>query len=111
MRTLLTPNEVAVLANTPKSVVEKVVEQKILASPQTARSRRRSLPLYTVAVAAAAAKSLGRRLTVGDKKLVARELAGLSPAALKTAECKIASNNDPTRFVVQGIGVVDKSSI
>lgn len=86
--TILTPNEVAVLADTPKSVVEKAVEQKVLASPR-ARSKRRFLPLHAVTIAAAA-KSLGRRLTVSDKKLVARELSRLSPAALKTAKIEVA---------------------
>ena len=35
-------------------------------------------------------KSLGRRLTVNDKRLVARKLAALSPSALKTAEIEVA---------------------
>ena len=89
MQIFLTPNEVAVLAQAPKRVVEKAVEQKILAVPRAARSKRRFLPLHAVAVAAAA-KSLGRRLTVSDKKLVARALARLSPAALKTAKIEVA---------------------
>jgi uncharacterized protein (DUF433 family) len=104
MRALLTPNEVAVLADTSKSVVEKAVEQKVLASPQSARSRRRFLPLHAVAVAAAA-KSLGRRLTVGDKKLVARELARLSPAALKTAKIEVAPS------VVLHIGSLTRDAV
>jgi len=104
MRALLTPNEVAVLADTPKSVVEKAVEQKFLASLRNPRSRRRSLPLYAVALAAAA-KSLGRRLTVGDKKLGARELAGLSPAALKTAEIEVVPS------VVLHIGSLTKAAV
>jgi hypothetical protein len=54
MRALLTPNEVAVLADTPKSVVEKAVEQEVVASPRNARSRRRSLALHAAAGAAAA---------------------------------------------------------
>jgi uncharacterized protein (DUF433 family) len=104
MRALLTPNEVAVLADTPKTVVEKAVEQKILVSPRTARSRRRSLPLYAVAVAAAA-KSLGRRLTVDDKKLIARELAGLSSAGLRTAEIEVAPS------VVLHIGSLTRDAV
>jgi uncharacterized protein (DUF433 family) len=86
---LLTPNEVAVLANTSKTVVEKALEQKVLGRPRSSRARPRLLPLYAVAVAAAV-KSLGRRLTVNDKKLVARRLAQLSPAALKTAEIEVS---------------------
>jgi len=104
MRALLTPNEVAVLADAPKTVVEKAVEQKVLPSPRNVRSKRRSLPLYSVAIAAAA-KSLGRRLTVGDKKLVARELAGLSPAALKTAEIEVAPS------VVLHIGSLTRDAV
>jgi uncharacterized protein (DUF433 family) len=104
MRALLTPNEVAVLADAPRSVVEKAVEQKVLVSPRSARSKRRLLPLHAVAVAAAA-KSLGRRLTVSDKKLVARELAGLSPAALKTAKVEIAPS------VVLHIGSLTRAAV
>jgi uncharacterized protein (DUF433 family) len=87
--TLLTPNEVAVLADSSKSVVEKAVEQNVLTSARGAHAKGRFLPLHAVAFAAAA-KSLGRRLTVSDKKLVARELAGLSPAALKTVKIEVA---------------------
>jgi uncharacterized protein (DUF433 family) len=86
---LLTPNEVAALADTSKTVVEKALEQKVLSVRRGAAGDRRLLPLHAVALAAAA-KSLGRRLTVSDKRLVARKLAALSPAALKTAEIEVA---------------------
>jgi uncharacterized protein (DUF433 family) len=102
--TLLTPNEVAVLANTSKSVVEKAVEQRVLASARGVHAKGRFLPLHAVAVAAAA-KSLGRRLTVSDKKLVARELASLSPAALKTAKIEVAPS------VVLHIGSLAREAI
>jgi uncharacterized protein (DUF433 family) len=102
--TLLTPNEVAVLADTRKSVVEKAVEQKVLASAQSARAKTRFLPLHAVAVAAAA-KTLGRRLTVSDKRLVARELARLSPAAMKTAKIEVAPS------VVVHIGSLAREAI
>jgi uncharacterized protein (DUF433 family) len=85
---LLTPNEVAALADTSKTVVEKALEQKVLGAAR-APAARRLLPLHAVALAVAV-KSLGRRLTVSDKKLVARELARLSPADLKTAEIEVA---------------------
>ena len=85
-------------------MVEKAVEQKVLASPRSARSKRRLLPLHAVAVAAAA-KSLGRRLTVSDKKLVARELARLSPAALKTAKIEVAPS------VVLHIGSLTRAAV
>lgn len=85
---LLSPNEVAILAETSSSVVEKALEQKVLRA-QSSRASGRLLPLHAVALAATV-KSLGRRLTVNDKKLVARKLAALSPAALKTAEIEVA---------------------
>ena len=86
---LLTPNEVAALAATSKTVVEKALEQDVFRARRGSRGDRRLLPLHAVAVAAAV-KSLGRRLTVSDKKLVARKLAALPPAALKTAEIEVA---------------------
>jgi uncharacterized protein (DUF433 family) len=86
---LLTPNEVAALATTSKTVVEKALEQKVFGAGRGPRDNRRLLPLHAVAVAAAV-KSLGRRMTVNDKKLVARKLASLSPTDLKIAEVEIA---------------------
>jgi uncharacterized protein (DUF433 family) len=87
--TLLTPNEVAALAATSKTVVEKALEQKVFGVRRGTSGNRRLLPLHAVAVAAAV-QSLGRRLSVSDKKLVARKLAGLSASALKTAEVEVA---------------------
>ena len=86
---LLTPNEVAALAETSKTIVEKALEQKILGASRGARADRRLLPLHAVALAATA-KILGRRLSVNDKKRVAREIASMSPEALKTAEIEVA---------------------
>jgi uncharacterized protein (DUF433 family) len=86
---LLSPNEVAALAKTSKTVVEKALEQKVFGAGRTASPSRRLLPLHAVALAVAV-KSLGRRLTINDKKLVARKLAELSPSALKTAEIEVA---------------------
>lgn len=102
--TFLTPSEVAILADTSTSVVEKAVEQKVLASTRSAHPKRRLLPLHAVALAAAA-KSLGRRLTVNDKKLVARQLARLSPAALKTAKIEVAPS------VVLHIGSLTREAV
>ena len=79
---LLTPNEVAILAETSRSVIQKSIEQKVLASPRRVHPKRRLLPLHAVALAAPA-KSLGRRLTVNDKKLVARELARILPGGVE----------------------------
>ena len=88
---LLTPNEVAALAGASKTVVEKALEQKVFAARPRSGSPadRRLLPLHAVALAAAV-KSLGRRLSVSDKRLVARKLAAMSPSALKTAEIEVA---------------------
>ena len=102
--TLLTTNEVAILAGTSTNVVEKAVEQKVLASPRSAHPKRRLLPFHAVALAAAV-KSLGRRLTVNDKKLVARELARLSPAALKTAKIEVSPS------VVLHIGSLTRDAV
>ena len=101
---LLTPNEVAALADTSKTIVEKALEQKVLSSPRGARVNRRLLPLHAVALAAAI-KSLGRRLTVNDKKLVARKLARMSPAALKTAEIEVAPS------VVVHVGTMTREAV
>lgn len=84
---LLNPNEVAALAKASKTIVEKALEQKVLGT--TRQTSHRLLPLHAVALAAAV-QALGRRLTVNDKKLVARKLAELSPAALKTATIEVA---------------------
>ena len=84
----LTPNEVAALAGAPRTMVEKALEQKVLASSPEAGGQKRLLPLHAVALVATV-KSLGRRLTVNDKRLVARALARLSPADLKTAEVEV----------------------
>lgn len=86
---LLTPNEVAILADASRTVVEKALEQKVFGAARRGGKGRRLLPLHAVALTAAM-KSLGRRLTVSDKKLVARKLATLPPAALKTAEIEVA---------------------
>ncbi|SEE86534.1 hypothetical protein SAMN05444161_7523 [Rhizobiales bacterium GAS191] len=59
---LLIPNEVAVLAGTSKTVVEKALEQKVHGSPRGNRTNRRLLPLHAVALAVAV-ESLGRRPT------------------------------------------------
>jgi uncharacterized protein (DUF433 family) len=92
------------LADTSTSIVEKAVEQKVLALLRSAHPKRRLLPLHAVALAVAA-KSLGRRLTVNDKKLVARELARLSPAALKTAKIEVAPS------VVLNIGSLTRDAV
>jgi uncharacterized protein (DUF433 family) len=101
---LLSPNEVAFLADTSKTIVEKALEQKVFSARRGSRSNRRLLPLHAV-VLAAAVKSLGRRLTVSDKKLVARRLAALPPGALKTAEIEVAP------AVILRVGALAKDAV
>ena len=100
----LTPNEVAALAEAPRTLVEKALEQKVLASSPRARGQRRLLTLHAVAVVATV-KSLGRRLSVSDKKLVARALARLSPADLKQAEVEVVPS------VVVHVGSLSRAAV
>lgn len=86
---LLTPREVAALADASNVIVEKALEQKVLAAARGPGANRRLLPLHAVALAATS-KALGRRLTVNDKKRMAREIAAMSLADLKTAEIELA---------------------
>lgn len=88
MDAILTPNEVAALAETPRATVEKALEQRVLGRGRSS-DRRRLLPLSAVAVAATVG-TLGRRLTVSDKKLVARRLEMLSLEELKKATVEVA---------------------
>jgi len=100
----LTPNEVAALAGAPRTMVEKALEQKVLASSPEAGGQKRLLPLHAVALVATV-KSLGRRLTVNDKRLVARALARLSPADLKTAEVEVVPS------VVVHVGSLSRAAV
>lgn len=99
---LLTPNEVAALAQTSPVVVEKALEQRVIAA--TGRGRRRLLPMHAVALAATVG-SLGRRLNVADKRLLARKLGSMSPAKMKTAEIEV------TPAVVVRVGIVARDAI
>ena len=101
---LLTPTEVAVLAGASKSIVEKALEQKAFGSLRDAPIKRRLLPLHAVALTIAI-KSLGRRLTVNDKKLIARKLARLSPTALKVAQIEVAPS------VIVHIGALTRDAV
>jgi len=100
----LTPNEVAALAGAPRTMVEKALEQKVLASSPEAGGQKRLLPLHAVALVATV-KSLGRRLTVNDKRLVARALARLSPTDLKTAEVEVVPS------VVVHVGSLSRAAV
>ena len=100
---LLTPNEVAALAATSKTVVEKR-SSKRSSPPDRAPAPTDGSPLHAVALAAAV-KSLGRRLSVSDKRLVARKLAAMSPSALKTAEIEVAP------AVILRVGVLAREAV
>ncbi len=102
---LLTPNEVAALAEASRTVVEKTLEQRVFAGRgASAKANRRLLPLHAVAVAATV-KSLGRRLSVADKRLVARELGKLSVSALKSAEIEVAP------AIIVRVGVLAREAV
>jgi uncharacterized protein (DUF433 family) len=102
---LLTPSEVAALAQATKTVVEKALEQSVFAGRgRGGRATHRLLPLHAVAVAATV-KSLGRRLSVADKRLMARELGKLSASALKSAEIEVAP------AVVVRVGLLARKAI
>ncbi|MGE3872393.1 MAG: DUF433 domain-containing protein [Parvibaculaceae bacterium] len=88
MEAILTPNEVAALAEMPRTTIEKALEQKVLGRGRNS-NRRRLLPLSAVAVAATV-RTLGRRLTVSDKRLVARRRVMRSPEELKEAMVEVA---------------------
>jgi uncharacterized protein (DUF433 family) len=92
---------VAALAETPRTVVEKALEQGVLGG---GAGRRRLLPLSAVAVAVAA-KSLGRRLTVSDKRLVAKRLAALLPEELKKATVEVAPS------VIVHVGALTRDAV
>jgi uncharacterized protein (DUF433 family) len=90
---VLTPREVAELANAPRSLVEKAIEQRVLRAVKgrlpSMRREARLLPVHAVGYATAM-KTIGSRLTVDDKKRVAEGLAKLSPADLRTAEVDLS---------------------
>ncbi len=89
----LSAREVADLAGVPKRLVEKAVEEQVLAPRLVARSvgRRpeRLLPPHAVAYAAVLAK-LGFPLLVAQKKRLTAALARLPPPrfALHTSSCR-----------------------
>jgi uncharacterized protein (DUF433 family) len=90
---VLTPREVAELADAPRSLVEKAIEHRVLRAVKgrlpSMRREARLLPVHAVGYAAAM-KTIGSRLTVDDKKRVAEGLAKLSRADLRTAEVDLS---------------------
>ena len=75
----LTPREVAELSGTPRRLVEKAIEERVLSarfgsSPTMKRRVRRMLPTYSVVYAAAVGR-LGLKLSIAHKKELARAIA------------------------------------
>ena len=89
----LSAREVADLAGVPKRLVEKAVEERVLAPRLVARrvGRRpeRLLPSHAVAYAAVLAK-LGFPLPVAHKKRLAAALARLPATSLRSAHLKLS---------------------
>src|SRR5215475_1218940 len=90
---VLTPQEVAELSGTPKRLVEKAIEERVLSprpgvSPGMRRARR-MLPAYSVAYAAAL-KGLDLNLSLKHKKRLARIIAATPTTALAKTRAAIA---------------------
>jgi len=90
----LTPREVAELSGAPKRVIEKAIEEHVLAvrvrpSAGAARHARRMLPTHAVAYVAIITK-LDLRLTTTVKKRMAHRLARLPPADIRTARIELS---------------------
>jgi uncharacterized protein (DUF433 family) len=90
----LTPREVAELSGAPRHVIEKAIEERVLAvrqrrSPSAARQTRRALPAHAVAYAAVVA-NLDLRLSAQQKKRLATRLSHIDPADIRTARIELA---------------------
>jgi len=90
----LTPREVAELSRTPKGVVEKAIEERVLrvsvgAGRGMTRHTRRMLPIHAVAYAAVI-RGLDLKLSTAQKKRLASKLAQLRPAEVRTARVELA---------------------
>jgi uncharacterized protein (DUF433 family) len=90
----LTPREVAELAGISKRVVDKAIQEHVLAvrrSPAQAGKRAlpRLLPSYAVAYAAVMTK-LDLKLSRAHKKRLLSKLARLQPAEIRTARVELA---------------------
>jgi uncharacterized protein (DUF433 family) len=89
---LLSAREVADFAGASKRLVEKAIEERVLAPRLVGRAKRRPqrlLPTHAVAYAAVIAK-LGIRLPLGHKKRLAGALARLAPEQLRNAQLELA---------------------
>jgi len=90
----LTPREVAELSGAPRHVIEKAIEERVLAvrqrrSPSLTRQTRRALPTHAVAYAAVVA-NLDLRLSGRQKKHLAARLSHIDPADIRTARVELA---------------------
>jgi uncharacterized protein (DUF433 family) len=90
----LSPREVAELSGAPRHVVEKAIEERVLAvrtrsSPGAARQTRRALPAHAVAYAAVVA-NFDLRLSARQKKHLATRLSLIEPADIRTARIELA---------------------
>jgi uncharacterized protein (DUF433 family) len=100
----LSAREVADLAGTPRRLVEKAIEEKVLAPRLVARGKgrrpQRLLPSHAVAYAAVVAK-IDLPLPVAHKKRLAGALARLPARALRSAHVELspALNLDVGRLV------------
>jgi len=90
----LTSREVAELSGTPKRIVEKAIEERVVrvrmhAARGTTRHARRMLPIHAVAYAAVI-RRLDLKLTAVHKKRLASKLAQLRSAEIHTARVELA---------------------
>lgn len=89
----LTPREVAELSRTPKRVIEKAIEERVLrvsirAGRGMMRHARRMLPIHAVTYAAVI-RGLDLKLSAAQKKRLASKLAQLRPAEVRTARVEL----------------------
>src|SRR5262245_22956769 len=91
MSALLSPTEVAEFAKAPKRMVDKAVEEAIIAGRvvRKGRSRRRLLPLHAVAYVATV-RQLPLKLGVSQKRRIERSMSRLAPGDFRTATIEIA---------------------
>jgi uncharacterized protein (DUF433 family) len=92
MPTALTPREVAELSGTPRHLVEKAIEERVLPVRLPKRrtvNGRRLLPTHAVVYVALVSK-LDLKLSVAHKKRLYGKLAALRPAQLRKARIELA---------------------
>jgi uncharacterized protein (DUF433 family) len=88
----LTPREVTELSGTPRHVVEKAIEERVLLVHTPARvgaNGRRMLPMHAVVYAVVVSK-LDLRLTAAHKKRLFSKLAKLKSADMHKARVELA---------------------